>query len=80
MRARWRCQYSGRKYCPLRSLASGVTLFVRNSYDQQERIVESEFVYSDRTLHDTPYPTGGHIVGREPGRYRVSERIVLRQP
>lgn len=56
---------------------SGVTLFVRNAYDQKERIVESEFTYADRTLHGTPYPTGSYIVGREPGRYSVSERIVL---
>jgi hypothetical protein len=56
---------------------SGVTLFVRNSYDQKEQIVESEFTYSDRTLYGTPYPTGSYVVGREPGRYRVSERIVV---
>jgi hypothetical protein len=59
---------------------SGVTLFVRNTYDQQERIVESEFAYSDRTLHGAEYLTGSYIVGREPGRYSVSERIILPDP
>jgi len=55
---------------------SGATLFVRCDYVQKDHAVEVEFRYVDRTLLGVPYPTGSHLVGREPGGYSSQERIV----